>query len=313
MSSLNFSSISTKTKIDSVIMDTCIMNASGCLCSTKDQLDILNSLPSVGAIVGKSSTITPRTGHKEPRLYVDEIGSINSMGVPNLGYDYFLYYQSQKPFIHSIYPFTLDDMEKMLYNIDLSNNKKRLVEINISCPNLVQSKIFPERLEEVLHRISMLMLDDVIVGIKMPPLFSELDMVASILLKYTNTVRFIVCTNTLSGMMVDTVSEYIRIAPNDGIGGIGGQYIKPIALANVYRFSRLLQNKISIIGCGGCYTGKDVFEYLLCGARAVQIGSCLLRDGYDCFDRILGELKEIMENKGYRSTEDFVDKIKAKL
>lgn len=45
-----------------------------------------------GAYITKSSTLEKREGNPLPR-YVDlELGSINSMGLPNLGFDYYLDY-----------------------------------------------------------------------------------------------------------------------------------------------------------------------------------------------------------------------------
>ena len=97
------------------------------------------------------------------------------------------------------------------------------------------------------------------------------------------------------------------------MGGIGGKYIKPIGLSNVRNFYLEFQKenlKIDIIGCGGIETGTDVFEYILCGASAVQIGTQFYKEGTNCFSRLKKELVEIMEKKGYQSLEDFQGKLK---
>jgi dihydroorotate dehydrogenase (fumarate) len=54
----------------------------------------------------------------------------------------------------------------------------------------------------------------------------------------------------------------------------------------------------------------DAFEMILCGATAVQIGTCHWTEGPKCFDRICRELKEIMESKNYKSIHDFKNKLK---
>src|SRR2546426_2119214 len=61
------------------------MNASGALCVTRAELEALGRSRS-GAIVTKSMTLEARTGNPEPRYYPFAGGSINSMGLPNLGY-----------------------------------------------------------------------------------------------------------------------------------------------------------------------------------------------------------------------------------
>lgn len=54
----------------------------------------------------------------------------------------------------------------------------------------------------------------------------------------------------------------------------------------------------------------DAFEMILCGATAVQIGTCHWTEGPKCFDRINAELIEIMKNKGYNSIIDFKGQLK---
>ena len=43
-----------------------------------------------GAVVTKSCTLAPRAGNPEPRYRRTALGSINSMGLPNEGYRYYL-------------------------------------------------------------------------------------------------------------------------------------------------------------------------------------------------------------------------------
>ena len=65
--------------------------------------------------------------------------------------------------------------------------------------------------------------------------------------------------------------------PKNGFGGIGGEYIKPTALANVHAFYQRLNPQIQIIGTGGVLTGRDAFEHILCGASMVQVGTTLTK------------------------------------
>ena len=93
-----------------------------------------------------------------------------------------------------------------------------------------------------------------------------------------------------------------------------GGFIKPIALSNVRIIYNLLLSynrlDIDIIGVGGIFTGRDVFELILCGAKAVQIGTCHWTEGSVCFERIENELIDIMNKKGYTSINDFYGKLK---
>lgn len=70
------------------------------------------------------------------------------------------------------------------------------------------------------------------------------------------------------------------------------------------------ENDIDVVGVGGVASGRDAFELILCGAKAVQVGTCHWTEGSSCFERIHNELLHIMIKKGYTSIEDFRGKLK---
>src|SRR5581483_7057196 len=156
------------TEIAGIKLPSCIMNAAGCLSSSNNQLDDLY-LSSSGAIVTKSGTVKPRSGNPSPNLYIDNIGSINSKGLDNPGFDYYLRYFNlrfeSKRLIQSIHPFTVDELQYMITTIDMTVNRKYLVEINVSCPN---TKDDEKKLsvKHVIKCINKLKLNNVIPGIK---------------------------------------------------------------------------------------------------------------------------------------------------
>ena len=294
-------------------LETCIMNASGCWCRTKEELDDLN-LSKCSAIVSKSSTLNPRVGNPEPKLYLEALGSINSMGLPNLGYKFYLDYGQQitnKPFIQSLYPFSIDEFELMLKELDVIKTP-RLVEVNLSCPNLMGKKSTTfEIYEQYMNAANQCDLKHIKIGYKLPPFFEqhEFEQMSYLCLKYKP--NFITCVNSLpNGLSINWQHETTNIHPKQGLGGIGGTYLKPIGLANVYRFSKLLDSSVDIIGCGGVETGKDIFEYILCGAKAVQVGTHLVRHGPKIFETLAGELEDIMKLKSYNTVNDFLGQVK---
>ena len=71
----------------------------------------------------------------------------------------------------------------------------------------------------------------------------------------------------------------------------------------------LLDSSIDVVGVGGVQSGRDAFELILCGATAVQVGTCHWTEGPGCFDRICSELRDIMKEKGYAKVEDFRGKL----
>jgi dihydroorotate dehydrogenase (fumarate) len=189
-------------------------------------------------------------------------------------------------------------------------NKSSLVELNIACLNIPNGDISFNNYEKYLDNINQTRLQNIIIGLKLPPFFelNHFDIMSSLLLKY-NT-KFITCVNSLpNGLFIDPIDEITRIAPKNGLGGIGGLYLKPIGLSNVFNFSKLLNNKVDIIGCGGVSSGNDIFEYILCGAKAVQVGTHLIKHGTKCFDELEIELLDIMKIKKYNNIHDFHNKI----
>ena len=67
----------------------------------------------------------------------------------------------------------------------------------------------------------------------------------------------------------------------------------------------LKNSNIQIIGCGGVESGSDVFEYILAGAAAVQVGTQFYREGCHCFKRIRQELINLMKKKKYTRVNEF--------
>jgi dihydroorotate dehydrogenase (NAD+) catalytic subunit len=79
----------------------------------------------------------------------------------------------------------------------------------------------------------------------------------------------VVAINTVRGMSIDIFSR--KPVLSNVSGGVSGEAIKPIALKCVWDLYEELE--IPIIGGGGITSWRDVVEFMLAGAKAVQIGS----------------------------------------
>jgi len=287
-------------------------------------LDDLNNSKS-GAILTKSSTIEPRKGNKFPRFYLkDKYFSINSMGLPNSGYkyyvDYYLQNKCKKPYIQSLYPFNSNELVEMFQYINskIKRTTSYSLEINVSCPN-VDNETSMSMIDEYLDIIKQNNIHNIPVGLKLAPYItsSDFDRVGNILLKYTDSLGYITCSNSVMGLEIDTDTDTTVITPNSGLGGIGGNTCRSIGLSNVYNFHMRLGNKIDIVGCGGVSSGNDVYAYILAGANAVQLGTSFYSEGVGIFDRVSKELLDIMNSKGYSDIDEFkgklINKIKSSL
>lgn len=85
-------------------------------------------------------------------------------------------------------------------------------------------------------------------------------------------------------------------------GGYSGPCIRPIALATISTLKQL--TGFPICGCGGIQSAEDALEFMMLGARCVQLASVILREGYGVIPRILGDLEQWLAAHGYRSVEE---------
>lgn len=306
------------TNLGGIELKSCLWNAAGAQCTSLEELYELGN-SQAGAILSKSCTLEPREGNEHPRYYQQDqpFLTINSTGLANHGYRFYgsiaeqLKNDFDKPYFVSVSGLSESDNLQIIRNFQ-KTIEIDAIELNLSCPNVIgkpQIGYDFDASNELLRKIFEIGTAQPL-GIKLPPYLDQIHvkMMADVIQNYP--VKFVTCCNSLgNGLVIDPISETTRIKPKWGLGGIGGTPIKPIALSNVFQFSREL-SKTDVIGCGGVVTGMDAFEHILAGARGVQIGSQLVVEGISCFQRIQNELKEIMISKGYQRIDDFQGKVR---
>jgi len=316
--------ISLKTEIFGIGFDTCLWNAAGPRCTSKEELELLRTCKSNGAIVTKTCTLKQREGNIFPRVHCkDPTISINSIGLANEGINMYLSWlednKPNKPVFLSIGGLSIEENKELLRKIRLVNVKPQFIELNVSCPNLLGKSILGYDLDSLKQYLNLLTINVKLIrdqdvhigcGIKLPPYFDRSNFAK--VAKIINIFDEIDYVTTINGvpncLVIDTDLEKAIIRPKKGFGGVGGGITKPIGLSNVAKLREHLRKDISIIGCGGVQTGEDVFQYILCGADAVEIATQFLYEGETCFERIANELKELMKQKGYTNINQFKGK-----
>ncbi|KAL7512741.1 hypothetical protein ACHAXN_009956 [Cyclotella atomus] len=322
------------TSIGGVPLSTCIYNASGPRTGSSAAMAKIAASRS-GCVLAKSATVSSQTGNDQPRTWHEENGkaSLNSEGLPNNGIDYYIDSKtisetlgdSNKPYMVSISGKTLVDNMLMLgkiSNVMKADPSIKIagVELNLACPNIVGKPTIGydfDQMEDVLKQVTSLpcfkgsaMFP---LGIKMPPYFDRphFEHAASILNKYKSCISYVASINTIgNALAIDSVAEMPCIRAKGGFAGLSGPAVKYTALANVKQMRELLDESIDVVGVGGVANGIDAFEMILCGASAVQVGTCHWTEGPSCFDRMCSELEGIMREKGYNSIDDFRGKLK---
>jgi dihydroorotate dehydrogenase (NAD+) catalytic subunit len=112
------------------------------------------------------------------------------------------------------------------------------------------------------------------------------------------------CINTLLGLAVDVETRRPKLA--FGTGGLSGPAIRPVAVRMTWQASRAV--KIPVFGIGGISSASDALEFLIAGARAVQIGTANYVDP-GIYERILGELSAYLDRHGL----DHIDAVSGSL
>ncbi|KAK0671754.1 putative Dihydroorotate dehydrogenase [Cercophora samala] len=181
------------------------------------------------------------------------------------------------------------------------------MEINLSCPNIpnkpppAYSKV---ALVEYLKGLRIWMNDPnqsdlprLPFGIKTPPYThsSEYHELMSALEEQGDQVSFITCTNTLGSCLVLS-SEGNPVLPGNGIGGMAGAALHPLALGNVATIRRMLDERpslkhITVVGIGGVEDDKGYKRMRAAGAGVIGVGTALGVKGVRVFKEIEEGLK----------------------
>ena len=264
-----------------------IMSASGAWAVTKEDMDILAKKWKFQTIVSKTCTLQPKTGNPHPNFVnlPRERISLNCMGMPNHGYQYYRnllpYFQNNGVnYIISLDGSDIDKCIDMLVDYDKFANIPQVVEINLSCPN-TSAKIPSyslEHLDDLLGKLQIGEFPNLAIGLKLSPILDpELIIKTSARINRFSSrnrwITHIVCSNSIpNGLQLDDNHNPVLSAR---FGGISGYPAKLLALSNVYKLRMMLEPNIQIIGCGGVENMKDVQDYLRCGASGVQIGRAI--------------------------------------
>jgi dihydroorotate dehydrogenase (fumarate) len=117
----------------------------------------------------------------------------------------------------------------------------------------------------------------------------------------------VVAINSLGPTMtVDLKTRSVVMGNQTGEAWMSGPAIKPIALALIAKIKREVPECV-VIGVGGIATAKDVLEFLLVGASAVQMLSAAMMEGIGLYKKILDDLPKVLKEYGFNSVQEVID------
>jgi len=199
---------------------------------------------------------------------------LNAIGLQNIGVRAFI--EQKLPFlgrynvpvIANIFGETVEEYRRVARILNGAPGISG-IEINISCPNVkAGGSAFGACPETVTVVTGMVRAETKLpLIVKLTPNVTDIREAARA--AEAGGADALSLINTLTGMSVDI--ERRRPCLANITGGLSGPAIRPIALRMVWQVVQAV--KIPVIGIGGIMTAADALEFLIAGARAVEIGT----------------------------------------
>lgn len=286
-----------------------VMVASGTFGYGLEYSSLIN-ISKLGGIVVKGLSIEPRPGNPPPRLVETHGGLINAIGLENVGVDNFvnqklpLLLKHEVPVIVNIFGNTVEEYSELAKILDGVTGISAL-EINISCPNVKSGGIVfgtdPKQIQKVVSSVRENTGLPLIT--KLTPNVTDIGEMAKAAVEAGTDI--ISAINTVSAMAVDINSRKPKLG--NIVGGLSGPAIKPIALKKVWDILNSVE--VPVIGIGGISNHEDALEFLLVGARAVQIGTANFIHPKTSVEIIEG-IRSFLESNGLKDVNEFIGSLK---
>ena len=267
-------------RIGSLTLKNPIIPASGCFGYGLEYADVVD-LSSLGAIAVKGLFLKEREGNPPPRIVETPSGMLNAIGLQGIGVHRFI--DEKMPdlrrlgavVIVNICGSSLDEYAELARILSDVEGVAAL-ELNISCPNIKEGGIqFGCDLTSAVGVISAVRRATRLPII--PKLTPNVTSVSSFAKAAEDAgADAVSLVNTFLAMVIDVETRRPKLA--NGMGGLSGPAIRPIAVRMVYECARLV--RIPIMGMGGISSARDVLEFMIAGATAVQVGTANFVDPF---------------------------------
>jgi len=292
-------------RIGPLVLKNPLMSASGCFGYGLEYADIVD-LASLGAVVVKGLFLKEREGHPPPRIVETPSGMLNAIGLQGIGVHRFV--REKMPELRRLGAVVIvnvcgSSIEEYVEVTRILSDCEGVaaIELNISCPNIKEGGIqFGCNLSSTGEVVAAVRKATTLPLI--PKLTPNVTSVSSFArAAEENGADAVSLVNTFLAMVLDV--ETRRPAISNGTGGLSGPAIRPIAVRMVYECAQ--QVRIPVIGMGGIASARDVLEFLIAGATAVQVGTANFVDPF-IWPKLLAGIEDYMTRHGAARVTDLV-------
>lgn len=268
---------------------------SGILDMTRKSME---QLPEAGGVVTKSVGREERPGYDNPSVVELEHGLLNAMGLPHPGIDAYveeLQGHNIEVLIGSVFG---EDQASCVQVAAKMATVAHALELNLSCPHAGSygAGVPTSSIAPLVSAVTQAVEIPVFVKLGAENIRERAEQAVA------GGADGLVAINTVRAMAIDVETGLPILAHK--IGGYSGPAIKPIGVRCVYELAQ--DYSLPIVGVGGITTARDVLEYMMAGASAVQMGSALHYRGKTAFRRICDDLRTWLREHGYDSVEQVI-------
>jgi dihydroorotate dehydrogenase (NAD+) catalytic subunit len=292
-------------RIGSLVMPNPLMAASGCFGYGLEYEDVVD-LSMLGGVVSKGLFLAERQGHKPERIAETPAGMLNAIGLQGIGVHRFI--SEKLPLLRArrvrtivnICGTTLDEYVEVARILSDAEGVDAL-EINISCPNIKEGGIqFGCSLDGTFGVVSAIRKATSLPII--PKLTPNVTSPASFARAAEDAgADAISLVNTFLAMAIDVEQRKPKLS--NVVGGLSGPAIRPIAVRMVWECRQ--EVTIPIVGMGGIMDHRDVLEFMIAGANAVQVGTANFVDPF-IWSKLLDGLTDYMQRHRITRLADIV-------
>jgi dihydroorotate dehydrogenase (NAD+) catalytic subunit len=252
----------------------------------------------LGGLVLKGLYLEPREGNPPPRIVETPAGLLNAIGLQGVGARHFArelgarLAEIDTCILANVCGDTVEEYAEVA-RVLADVPSIAALELNVSCPNVKKGGmafgVDPKMIAEIVAAVRKVTRLPVIP--KLSP--NVTDITACARAACEAGADALSCVNTILGLAIDVETRRPKLS--FGTGGLSGPAIRPIAVRMVWQAARAVP--IPVIGIGGIASAADALEFLIAGARAVQVGTANFVD-LGVYARILADLSAYLERHG---------------